>query len=155
MVSITEKQESDGGGRSPRGRFAKGNTFARGSNRRQSSRKKAKRPPLPRRMLGRGLETIWDAICDEAVAGNLKAQMEVVRMSDVPVASSKSDAERAEERTEEDYDLLEALPPDLQSFCVQLHLSPTTIWGRHGRKLPLSDDESLVAEALAEIYEED
>ncbi len=106
-------------------------------------------------MLGRGLETIWDAICDEAVAGNLKAQMEVVRLSDVPVASSKTDAERAEELSDADYEMLEALPPGLQDLCVQRRLSPTTIWERHGRELPLSDDESSVAEALEEIYDED
>ena len=106
-------------------------------------------------MLGRGLETIWDAICDEAVAGNLKAQMEVVRMSDVPVASSKTDAERAEELSDADYEMLEALPPGVQDLCVRHRLSPSIIWGRHSRELPLSDDESLVAEALEEFDDED
>ncbi len=155
MVSKTEKQESNGGGRNTRGRFAAGNRFGCGSNRRESRRKKPKRPPLPRRLLGRGLEDVWAALCDEAVGGNLKAQMEAFRLSDVPVASSKTEAERAEELSDADYDLLEALPEDLQALCVQNHLSPTTIRERHGRELPLSDDESSVAEALEAVADED
>ena len=105
--------------------------------------------------MGRGLEDVWAALCDEAVGGNLKAQMEAFRLSDVPVASSKTDAERAEELSDADYEILEELPEELQNLCVARGLSPTTIWERHGRKLPLSDDEALVAEALGEIYDED
>ncbi len=100
-------------------------------------------------MLGRGLEGVWAALCDKALAGDQRALREVLRLSDVPVASSKDDTERTEAFTDEDFCVLEELPEDLQTLCVQHHLSPTEIWGRHSRKLPLSDDELLVAEALA------
>ena len=87
------------------------------------------------------MEDVWAALCDKALAGDQKALLEVFRMSDLPVASPEDDTERTEAFTDEDFCVLEELPEDLQTLCVQHHLSPTEIWERHGRKLPLSDAE--------------
>ena len=102
--------------------------------------------------MGRGLEDVWAALCDEAVGGNLKATMEVLRLSDEPSESSKGETERSGELTGEDYELdhelFEVLSPDLQALCLQNELQPTAILDRFYRELPLSADELRLAQAL-------
>ncbi len=158
MVSIAKKQKGNGEGRSTLGRFTAGNSFARGSNRQRSGRRK-KHPPLPRAMAGRGLEDIWTALCDKALGGDQRALLEVFSRVDAPRESSESETEQPGELTDEDcekdYELFEALPEDLQAMCVRNEWSPRAILDRSYSELPLSDGETLVAAALAAMDDED
>jgi len=94
------------------------------------------------------MEDIWEALCDKALQGDQKALLEVLRLSDIPRESSKGEAERAGELADQDYQMLEELPQDLQALCVQNDWSLTAILDRFCKLLPLSADELRLAQAL-------
>lgn len=64
-----------------------------------------------------------------ALSPDQKALLEVFRLSDVPRDSTKTEAERAEELTDADLELLEELPEELQKPCASSGLGRSRPYG--------------------------
>ncbi len=144
-------------GRDNRGRFGKGNKCGVGQRRKRHFKKANDKeiPPLPRHLLGKGLEGLWRATCRRALEGDSRTQIEVLRLVGARPPTSKDELTKAGKTVREDHwDVVERLPHDLQVFACETEMWVAATESRLADGLPLTEEEVRVATAAAAVRRE-
>ncbi len=139
------------------GRFAKGNKCGVGQRRKRHFKRASDKeiPPLPRHLLGKGLDGVWRATCRRALEGDTRAQLEVFRLIGARPPTSKDELTKAWNTVRQDHwDVVERLPHDLQVLACEKEMWVAATEWRLADGLPLSEEETRVATAAAAVRQE-
>ncbi len=144
-------------GRDNRGRFGKGNKCGVGQRRKRHFKKANDKeiPPLPRHLLGQGLEGVWRATCRRALEGDSRTQIEVLRLVGARPPTSKDELTKAWKTVmQDDWDVVEQLPHDLQVLACEREMWVAATELRLANGLPVTEEEARVATAAAAVRQE-